>query len=52
MLRRNLLALTLATGLPLAALAQPGPYPDRQVRLIVGFPAGTGPDVVARTVGL
>ena len=56
MLRRNLLALTLASAataaLPLAALAQSGAYPDRQVRLVVGFPAGTGPDVVARTVGL
>ena len=55
MLRRHLLALTLASAtaaaLPVAALAQAGPYPDRQVRLIVGFPAGTGPDVVARTVG-
>ena len=26
-------------------------YPVRQVRLIVGFPAGTGPDVIARLVG-
>lgn len=26
-------------------------YPDQPVRLNVGFPAGTGPDVVARTVG-
>ena len=55
MLRRHLLALTLASAtaaaLPVTALAQAGPYPDRQVRLIVGFPAGTGPDVVARTVG-
>ncbi|UST56094.1 tripartite tricarboxylate transporter substrate binding protein (plasmid) [Comamonadaceae bacterium OTU4NAUVB1] len=55
MLRRHLLALTLASAtaaaLPVAALAQAAPYPDRQVRLIVGFPAGTGPDVVARTVG-
>ena len=55
MLRRHLLALTLASAtaaaLPVAALAQAGPYPDRQVRLVVGFPAGTGPDVVARTVG-
>lgn len=56
MLRRNLLALSLvpalAAGWPLASVAQPGAYPDRQMRLIVGFPAGTGPDVVARTVGL
>ena len=26
-------------------------YPARPVRLIVGFPAGTGPDVIARLVG-
>ncbi len=26
-------------------------YPDRQVKLSVGFPPGTGPDVVARLVG-
>lgn len=56
MLRRNLLALSLvpvlAAGWPLASVAQPGAYADRQMRLIVGFPAGTGPDVVARTVGL
>ena len=26
-------------------------YPTRPVRLIVGFPAGTGPDVIARLVG-
>jgi len=26
-------------------------YPTRAVRLIVGFPAGTGPDVIARLVG-
>ena len=26
-------------------------YPTRPVRVIVGFPAGTGPDVIARLVG-
>jgi tripartite-type tricarboxylate transporter receptor subunit TctC len=26
-------------------------YPARPVRLIVGFPAGTGPDVIARLIG-
>lgn len=26
-------------------------FPDQPVRLTVGFPAGTGPDIVARTVG-
>jgi tripartite-type tricarboxylate transporter receptor subunit TctC len=27
-------------------------FPDHLVKLVVGFPAGTGPDVVARTLGL
>lgn len=26
-------------------------FPDHSVRLLVGFPPGTGPDIVARTVG-
>ena len=33
-----------------AALAQQA-YPNKPVRLIVGFPAGTGPDIVARLLG-
>lgn len=37
--------LALACSTALAA------YPDQALRLTVGFPAGTGPDVVARTVG-
>ncbi len=47
--------LQLAAGaaaiaaLPRAAAALD--YPTRPVRLIVGFPAGTGPDVIARLVG-
>ncbi len=44
--RRIVLAAALALALPLAAQAQS--YPDRAVRLSVGFPPGTGPDVVAR----
>ena len=35
--------------LPRAAAALD--YPARPVRLIVGFPAGTGPDVIARLIG-
>lgn len=38
-------------GLLLAAAlthAQTGSYPAKPVRIIVGFPAGTGPDIVAR----
>lgn len=43
--RRAALAVAACAAHP--ALAQ-GSYPDRPVRLIVGFPAGTGPDIVAR----
>lgn len=53
--RRQLMHLALATGLaaalPATALAQsatPGAFPQKPVRIIVGFPAGTGPDIVAR----
>jgi tripartite-type tricarboxylate transporter receptor subunit TctC len=49
MLRRTVLTVlagaTLAAALP--ALAQTA-FPSRPVRLIVGFPPGTGPDIVAR----
>lgn len=47
--RRAALAVAAAWAAcaALPALAQ-GSYPDRPVRLIVGFPAGTGPDIVAR----
>ncbi len=41
-------------GLALARLsdaAHAQAYPARPVRLIVGFPAGSGPDIVARIVG-
>jgi tripartite-type tricarboxylate transporter receptor subunit TctC len=49
--RRPLLAalgITLATLAPFAAQAQAPAYPNKPVRIIVGFPAGTGPDIVAR----
>lgn len=42
--RRAVLGATLAMPFAGAALA----FPDRPVRLLVGFPAGTGPDLVAR----
>ncbi len=43
------LASTLVPALGLAPLAaQAQAFPDRTVRLVVGFPPGTGPDVVAR----
>lgn len=44
-----LLVLAGAVVFAGAALAQP--YPNRPVRLIVGFAAGSGPDIVARAVG-
>ena len=46
MLRRSLLACV--AGLPLPALAQPRPWPDRQLRLIVPFPPGGAIDAMAR----
>ncbi len=47
--RRAALAIALTTTLVLAAgPVQAQSYPTRPVRIIVGFPAGTGPDIVAR----
>lgn len=46
----GLLAATAFLASAPAALAQSG-YPNKPVRLIVGFPAGTGPDIVARLLG-
>lgn len=47
MLRRCLLACLVAC-VPFAAFSQA--YPERPVKLVVGFPPGTGPDLVARSV--
>ncbi|MBN8747911.1 MAG: tripartite tricarboxylate transporter substrate binding protein [Variovorax sp.] len=53
--RRRALTLIASATLGLAgalaasqAAAQNAPFPNRPVRIIVGFPAGTGPDIVAR----
>ena len=47
--RAALAAVALASLAPAAyAQAPAGNYPNRPVRIIVGFPAGTGPDIVAR----
>lgn len=50
--RRTLAALgvaLIATTFAFSATAQS--YPDRPMRVSVGFPAGTGPDLLARVVG-
>ncbi len=53
--RRHVLTTASALALlPLAMLPLPGhaqTFPDRPLRLVVGFPPGTGPDVVARLLG-
>ena len=47
--RHLLLAVGVAAGVMSTGVqAQTNNYPNRPVRLIVGFPAGTGPDIVAR----
>lgn len=48
-LRRALLAsATLLSCLAATGVQAQASYPNRPVRIIVGFPAGTGPDIVAR----
>ena len=34
-----------------ANAAQPAPYPSKPIRIVVGFPAGSGTDMLARFVG-
>lgn len=43
-------ALLLAAGVAHMGAALAQSYPTRPVRLVVGFPSGTGPDLVARIV--
>jgi tripartite-type tricarboxylate transporter receptor subunit TctC len=51
--RRTFLQVAAAAAaLPaLPRMAWPLDYPTRPVRVIVGFPAGSGPDVIARLIG-
>lgn len=49
--RRKLATLALSSGLAVASLKNSfaqGGYPERYIRVIIGFPAGSGADTVAR----
>ena len=50
--RRRLAALLClaASAVVAPAVFAQGGYPDKAVRVVVGFPAGTGPDFVARLI--
>ena len=52
--RRTALALgagtLLTAALPLAWAADPSGWPSRTLKLVVGFPGGSSPDLVARTL--
>lgn len=43
--------LLFAAMLTVASTTAAAAYPEQAIRLTVGFPPGTGPDIVARTVG-
>lgn len=51
-MRRSLLVLALAaaSALPLAASAQGAAWPTKPIRLLVGFPGGSTPDIAARAI--
>ncbi|CAG9164474.1 Bug family tripartite tricarboxylate transporter substrate binding protein [Cupriavidus pampae] len=44
-------ACAAAMLLPQQAAAQPGDYPNKPIRMIVGFPPGGPTDIVARVIG-
>ncbi|MES2511187.1 MAG: tripartite tricarboxylate transporter substrate binding protein [Pseudomonadota bacterium] len=46
--RHALAAFALLAGFACTGVQAQSAYPSRPVRIIVGFPAGTGPDIVAR----
>ena len=51
LLRREFLQLAVATAaLDASSLAHAADYPSRPVRVIVGFPAGIGPDITGRLI--
>ena len=47
----NFTAATLVAFVPAIAQAQVGPYPNKPIKLVVGFAPGGAADYVARTVG-
>lgn len=49
---RSILALIAASAIALcgASLAQAAPWPERPIQLIVPFPGGSSPDILARTL--
>ncbi|UYO95231.1 Bug family tripartite tricarboxylate transporter substrate binding protein [Pollutimonas sp. M17] len=47
----TLAGLLSSACMALASAGALAAYPDQPIRMTVGFPAGTGPDIVARTVG-
>jgi len=47
---RLVLGLLLAAGIVNAALAQPGRWPEKPIRMIVPLPAGAAVDIVARLI--
>ena len=53
LLRRRFLYLAAgAAAIPaVSRIARAQAYPSRPVRIIVGFPAGSGPDIIARLIG-
>lgn len=49
-LRRTALAAFLLIGASFAQAQAPAPWPTRPVHIVVGFPAGSSPDITARTL--
>src|SRR3954468_13457178 len=47
---RNLLTALAFGALSLAAAAQPAPYPNKPIRLVIGFAPGGAADLVARAM--
>ncbi|MBF6617918.1 Bug family tripartite tricarboxylate transporter substrate binding protein [Pollutimonas thiosulfatoxidans] len=48
---KSISRVLFAAALSFAASTAFAAFPEQPIRLTVGFPAGTGPDIVARTVG-